>query len=484
LLEELGRGGMGVVYKARQVGLNRLVALKMILSGGHASPRERARFRAEAEAVARLSHSNIVSVFEVGEHQGHPFLALEYVAGGSLAQRLQGTPLAPRRAAELLVALARAAHAAHERGVVHRDLKPANVLLQEGGIRDQGSGIREEGQASSLIPNPQSLIPKITDFGLAKRLDEVGQTQTGAIMGTPSYMAPEQAAGQKDVGAPADVYALGATLYEMLTGRPPFKGTTVLETLEHVCTLPPVPPRALQPSVPRDLEVICLKCLEKRPADRYDSAAALAEDLQNFLAGEAIRARASGVLQRLVHTLEHRNLKIEFRTWGNLFLLFAPLALLTHLLLFALTRHGPPYPDGWIVLTVGAELTLMAALFWRFRLRTLVPLSVTERQLVSIWSAYLVAALLFLVVCYQTTPSGQTFDVLAVYPLWTILTGVMFYVTGLYWGPSYLTGLGCFALGVLMLLSLPWAPVEFGLAWFVYFVAAGLYLRRLGSSAS
>src|SRR5262245_30991858 len=200
VLGELGRGGMGVVYKARQAGLNRVVALKMVLAGGHAGPAELARFRVEAEAVARLQHPNIVGVFEVGEAGGRPFLSLEFCPEGSLEQRLGGTPLPPEEAARLVETLAGAMHAAHRTGVVHRDLKPANVLLGADGT------------------------PKVSDFGLAKRLGEAaGQTATGAVLGTPSYMAPEQAEGRKDVGPAADVYALGAILYECLTGRPPFK---------------------------------------------------------------------------------------------------------------------------------------------------------------------------------------------------------------------------------------------------------------------
>jgi tetratricopeptide (TPR) repeat protein len=273
----LGRGGMGVVYRARQVSLKRLVALKMVLAGPLAGPAELARFRAEAEAVARLQHPNIVQIHEVGEHQGGPFFSLEYVDGGSLAQKLRGGPLPGRQAAELVETLARAVHHAHQRGVVHRDLKPANVLLLADGT------------------------PKVTDFGLAKRLEgDAGQTQSGAVMGTPSYMAPEQAAGKvKEVGPLADVYALGAILYECLTGRPPFRGDTLMATLQQVLTEEPVPPSRLQPRVHRDLETICLKCLRKDPRQRYPSAVAVAEDLARFGAGEAVLARREGLAGRL-----------------------------------------------------------------------------------------------------------------------------------------------------------------------------------------
>jgi serine/threonine protein kinase/tetratricopeptide (TPR) repeat protein len=286
ILDVLGRGGMGVVYKAMQAGLNRLVALKMILSGPHAGPQELERFRREAEALARLDHPNIVQIYQVGEHDGRPFFSLELCAGGTLADALKGTPQPSREAAALLESLARAVHAAHEVGIVHRDLKPANVLLTRGGT------------------------PKVSDFGLAKRLDhEGGHTPSGAVVGTPSYMAPEQAQGKtREVGPLADVYALGAVLYELLTGRPPFVGETPTDTLLQVLADDPLPPRRLQPKVPADLDTICLKCLEKGPARRYPSALALADDLRRFLNREPIRARPSSFRERGVKWLRRHPL--------------------------------------------------------------------------------------------------------------------------------------------------------------------------------
>jgi serine/threonine-protein kinase len=276
ILAELGRGTMGVVYKARQPGLKRVVALKMILAGVHAGEHERNRFRAEAEAVARLQHPNIIQVHEVGADDGCPFFSLEYVEGTSLDRKIRGTPQPPREAAHLAQTLAQAMDYAHSRGVIHRDLKPANVLLSTDGT------------------------PKIGDFGLAKRLeDDTGQTRTGAILGTPSYMAPEQAEGRPhEVGPLSDVYALGAILYELLTGQPPFRATSVVATLAQVRTREPVAPTQLQPGVPCDVETICLKCLQKDPARRYPTAGALADDLKRFLAGEPIVARPVGRLER------------------------------------------------------------------------------------------------------------------------------------------------------------------------------------------
>jgi serine/threonine-protein kinase len=303
LLQPLGHGGMGVVYLARQVTLNRLVALKMLAAGANPSPERLARFRAETEAVARLQHPNIVPIYEVGQSAGQPYFTMEYVAGGSLAQRLAEAPLPPRSAAGLLEVLARAVHFAHQHGVIHRDLKPANILLSFSGRSQSGVG------SAPLSERPLTeCVAKITDFGLAKLVTDSTeeappqyQTQTGAILGTPAYMAPEQAAGKRqEIGPAADVWALGAILYECLTGRPPFKAATLLETLEQVRTAEPIPPARLQPGLPRDLDTVCLKCLAKEPSRRYPTAQALAEDLGRFLAGEPIKARPVTRSERLL----------------------------------------------------------------------------------------------------------------------------------------------------------------------------------------
>jgi WD40 repeat protein len=305
ILSELGRGGMGVVYRARHRQLGRLVALKMILAGEHAGPDDLARLRAEAEAVARLQHPNIVQIFDVGEAAGLPFLALEYCPAGSLAAQLRGTPLPPEEAAGLIVLLARAVHHAHQAGIVHRDLKPANVLLRR---ESEEPNPQSETAASDVVLRISDFKPKVSDFGLAKRLDAGGgQTATGAVLGTPSYMAPEQARGRsQEVGPLADVYALGAILYELLTGRPPFKAATPWDTLQQVITEEPVPPSRLQSRTPRDLETICLKCLAKQPAGRYGSAAELADDLERFLRHVPIVARPVGGAERLLKWARRR----------------------------------------------------------------------------------------------------------------------------------------------------------------------------------
>src|SRR5436190_10699141 len=281
---ELGHGGMGVVYRAWHLRLHRRVAVKMLLAGAHAQPAERERFLREAEAVAGLRHPNIVQVYEVGDVDGQSYFTMELVEGGSLAQQIQGVPQPVRKAAALVATLADAVHAAHQGGIVHRDLKPGNILLTADGT------------------------PKVTDFGLALRLQGGGTlTLSGVPMGTPSYMAPEQAQGQRDAAGPAaDVYALGAILYELLTGRPPFRAATAAETLQQVISQEPAPPSRLNDKVPRDLEIICLKCLHKEPQRRYSTAASLADDLDRFLQGEAIAARPERTVERWVRQVRRR----------------------------------------------------------------------------------------------------------------------------------------------------------------------------------
>jgi serine/threonine-protein kinase len=290
----LGRGGMGIVFRARHLRLNRLVALKMLLGGAYAGPQDLARFQREAEAVAGLRHESIVRVYEIGDHDGRPYFTMEYMEGGSLAQSLTGRPVGTRNAAALVATLAEAVRVAHQGGIIHRDLKPANILLQRQAIPGPQS---ETGIVLNVVPaSLTDFDPKIADFGLARYFEgESGLTQSGVIMGTPSYMAPEQARGQKQAIGPAvDVYALGAILYELLTGRPPFHGETAAATIHQVTTQDPVPPSRLNPAVPRDLDTIGLKCLHKEPGRRYTSAAALADDLRRFGEGRPIQARPLG----------------------------------------------------------------------------------------------------------------------------------------------------------------------------------------------
>lgn len=292
LLEELAQGGMGVIYRARQVSLNRTVALKMIRSGQLATATEVQRFRTEAEAAARLEHPNIVPIYEIGEHEGRHFFTMKLVQGGSLAAGIGGRPLPVRRAAHLLALVARAVHFAHQRGILHRDLKPTNILLDAAGE------------------------PQLTDFGLAKLAEtENGLTQTAEVMGSASYMSPEQASGHnRQLTTATDIYSLGAVLYEMLTGRPPFRGATFVDTLLQVVEQHPLRPGQLNPAVDRDLETICLKCLEKLPPDRYASAELLAQDLEHWLAGETILARPATTWERTVKWVRRKPLVAALTT--------------------------------------------------------------------------------------------------------------------------------------------------------------------------
>ncbi len=277
ILGELGRGGMGVVFKAKQHGLNRLVALKMVLGGPYADPAARARFLVEAESVAALEHPHVVRVFAFGEHAGHPFLAMEFLPAGTLADRVKADgPLPAREAAELVAQLAEAVAHAHARGVIHRDIKPSNVLLTDDGE------------------------PRLTDFGLAK-VGRSDMTATGAVIGTPAYMSPEQAAGKtKEIGTGSDIYSLGAVLYDLLTGRPPFHGDSVAVTLQKVIAEEPTAPRKLLSTVPPELETICVTCLQKEAAARYPTAQALVDDLRRHLRGEPISVVPAGVVRRAV----------------------------------------------------------------------------------------------------------------------------------------------------------------------------------------
>ncbi len=303
LIEEVARGGMGVVFKARQVSLNRIVAVKMVLAGQFASGSDVIRFRAEAEAAARLQHPNIVAIHEVGEHDGQHFFSMDFVDGPSLTEIIREQPLPPRDAAALLKTLAEAVQYAHEKGVVHRDLKPSNVLMERRESSDEGREPecpRRETSSSGSGPSTLDPRPRITDFGLAKRIEGGSDlTGTGQILGTPSYMPPEQAAGRNDeIGPASDVYSLGAILYESVSGRPPFRAQSPLDTLVQVLETEPVPLRLLNPAVPRDLETIAMKCLQKDSRRRYATAGELADDLRRFLAGEPIRARAVSRVER------------------------------------------------------------------------------------------------------------------------------------------------------------------------------------------
>jgi serine/threonine protein kinase len=468
LLCEIARGGMGVVYRARQITLDRVVALKMILAGRLATEEDVARFRTEAEAAARLQHPHIVAVHDVGEIDGQHYFSMEFIEGSSLSQRLlKDGPLPSRQAGRYVRLIARAVHHAHRQGILHRDLKPSNILLD---TDDE---------------------PHITDFGLAKRLGgDSGQTRTGVVLGTPSYMAPEQAAGRiHELGPACDVYGLGAILYECLTGRPPFRSESPMDTLMQVMERDPVPPRLLNPKVDHDLETICLKCLEKDPRHRYASAEALAEDLQRYLNGETISARSFNVLDRLVRTFDRSHHDVAFHTWSTMVLLIAPVVFVFHVVIYILTRLEVSH--DWIVGTRLGQFFFIALIFWKNRRRQLLPGTPAERELWSIWIGYLLAyvvshlaigALMTRDLITEGPEAPARWQELIFYPFSAIASGLAFFIMGSnYWGRLYAIGLAFFGLAALMPFHMEWAPLEFGTLWGVALLLLGLHLRKLGS---
>ncbi len=399
LLAELGRGGMGVVYQARQASLDRLVALKVTLRGAMASTAEVARFRAEAEAVARLDHPGIVPIYEVGELGGQPFFSMKFVPGTTLARRLADGPLEPREAAALLAPICRAIHFAHQRGVLHRDLKPSNILIDPDGR------------------------PHVTDFGLAKQTsDDQGLTHSGAILGTPSYMAPEQAAGTRgQIGPASDVYSLGTILYAMLTGRPPFQAASPVDTVLMVLEQDPLPPRLLNAKADRDLEMIALMALQKPPELRYPSALALAEDLEAFLAGEPISASSGGISQVIARLFRETHHATLLRNWGLLWMWHSVVLLAICLVTNYMAWRG--VASRWPYLTLWAGgLFVWAPIFWALRRRS-GPVTAIERQVAHIWGASVIGSILLFFVEWVL---GE--PVLRLAPVLGLLSGMVFLV--------------------------------------------------------
>ena len=460
LLYELGRGGMGVVFKARDVKLNRFVAVKMILPGAMPDETDLERFQTEASAAARLSHPNIVAVHAVGQQDRRWYYCMDLIEGPSLAKRLASGPLPGRTAARYMVGVARGIDHAHKNGVLHRDLKPANILLDGD---DQ---------------------PHVADFGLAKQMtrDHAGCTRTGSVLGTPSYMAPEQASGSKSVGPACDVYGLGALLYELLTGRPPFHAETPLDTLMQVLERDPAPPRLVNPKVDRDLETICLKCLQKDPARRYPSAAMMAEDLERYLRGESIRARSFGMIDRLAWTLEHSQYDVQFGPYGTMMYWFAAIVMGTQVAKQVLLWCHQSV--GWVAGCQAVEFVLIGVVFCLYRGKGLAPWTTAERQLWSVWIGYIVGSGLIAFSGWREFSPDQTYH-MAEYPFFAITAGMAFFFLGSsYWGWCYAFGLAFFALSGVMLINTDWAVLEFGALWGVCLAILGTRLRWLAKERS
>jgi serine/threonine-protein kinase len=443
LQEELGRGGMGVVYKARQISLDRTVAVKMILRGQLASREEEQRFRAEAEAAAKLNHPHVTPVYEVNEHERRLFFSMKYVAGDTLADLLAEGPLPPRVAAELLEKVARAIHYAHEEGVLHRDLKPSNILIDYDGE------------------------PHVTDFGLAKRI--VGAdtlTKTGAVLGTPAYMAPEQASGDRGrVGPASDGYSLGCILYHMLTGRPPFQAATTFDTLLMVLEQDPPLPHVVQPTADRDLEMICLRCLQK-PADlRYESVDKLADDLLAYLNDESISARSGRFAHIIARAFRETHHAPVLENWGLLWMWHSLVVLGVSLTTNAMSLWG--VQNRWYYIAMWTVVFwVWAGVFWNLR-RRMGPVLFVERQIAHVWASGVLAIGMLFPIELLIAPDKP---VLYLSPILALAVGMQFLVkAGILSGVFYVQAAVLFATSLVMAWVPQFAHAIFGV------VAAGCF---------
>lgn len=458
LLEEIARGGMGVVYRARQLSLNRIVAVKMILHGRLSHSQDQGRFRLEAEAAAKLRHPHIVVVYECGKSDDQHFFSMEYIEGQSLAELARADPIAPTQAAQWVRQVAEAVHFAHQNGVLHRDIKPSNVLVDPAGTA------------------------RVTDFGLAKRIDQQQDlTLTGQLVGTPKYMAPEQisrAAGP--VGPACDVYGLGALLYELLTGAPPFRGSNQVETLLAVLEADPPLPRQLRPGVPRELEMIALRCLEKNPNDRYPTAQAVADDLERYIQGDSLSISSPHILNRIVRALERSRFDREVHAASKLVMHSAWIAAATHVGVFLNYVVQAAHPLATLVGLRLAEIAAMLAVAWPRRKEWFPPRGAAARQLWSIWIAYLAGSLTLLAIDYSFSPPGQPYFGLRAYPSMAVLASLTFWLLGsTYWGYCYLIGGLFLIVGAGMPFFLPIAPLIFGVGWGVSLALLGRRLKGL-----
>lgn len=459
LIEEIGRGGMGVVFRASQVSLDREIAIKMILRGRLADDSDRQRFTAEATATAKLEHPNIVPVYEVGEIGGRPFFSMKYVKGRTLAELIDRDPIDEREAARIVAAIARATHFAHEQGVLHRDLKPSNILLDD---------------------NRTALV---SDFGLAKQLGATNDlTRSGLLLGTPAYMSPEQASGRRDaVGPASDVYSLGCILYFALTGQAPFRADSPMELAMLVIEQDPPPPRTLRPTLSRDLEMIVVRCLQK-PADlRYASAAALADDLDAFLADEEVLARSGHFNQIIARTFRETHHIGVLENWGLLWMWHSLVLLLASVMTWVLNYQGVTNRSAYIAVWV-VGVSMWATVFWRLRQR-MGPVTFVERQIAHVWGASIMAiATVFPLEWWLGLP------VLELAPLLAVISAMVFVIKGgILTGMFYFQAAAMLITAVLMAVFPDVAHLTFGSIAAICFFIPGLKYerrRRAGVSAS
>ncbi len=452
LQEELGRGGMGVVYRARQKSLQRDVAVKLILRGTLASVDDLARFQAEAEAAGRLQHPHIVPIYEVANHKGQCYFSMQLIEGETLAERLADGPLPSVEAAGLIATVARAIHYAHTQGVVHRDLKPANILIDAVGE------------------------PHVTDFGLAKQLDAGSSlTRSGAVLGTPAYMAPELASGDRGTIGPAcDVYSLGTILYALLTGRPPFQGPSPVDTVLMVLEQDPLPPRLLNRKLDRDLEMIVLKCLQKPPELRYASAVALADDLTAYLHDEPISARSGQFSQIIARVFRETHHATVLENWGLLWMWHAAVILVMCLVTNWLHANRAEWPEcarPWPYLMLwGGGLALWAPIFWMLRHR-IGPVTAVERQIAHVWGGSVAAVILLFVV-----ESLLGLPVLTLSPVLGLIGGAVFVAkAGILSGLFYLQAAAMFATALVMA-ELQRRGLDWGISLYGLVSAAAFFL--------
>jgi serine/threonine-protein kinase len=445
ILSEIARGGMGVVFKARQLKLDRIVALKMILSGELATEETVSRFYTEAKAAATLDHPGIVPVYEIGENDGKHFFAMGYVEGKSLAEQIRIAPMTIREAAMLMCKIAQAVSYAHERGIIHRDLKPANILLDTKGE------------------------PRVSDFGLARNVNQDnGVTKTGDVMGTPSYMPPEQALGEtSNIGVRSDVYSLGAILYHLVTGRPPYQAATPLETLLQVVEQDPLNVRQLNKAVDPELSAICMKCLEKEPIDRYESAGKLADDLQRYLNGEQISIRATKSVQDILRRLDRHRDDRDIRTWGQVLVVFAPVVLLSELLINWIVLRSTSTQTAFFMcgLVRAMQFLAMGGTIWVLRGRLLATRRSVSEQMWSLWIGFILACnLSFVVLILQAymLPSPNRNPLVECYPFFSLLSGLLWFAMGSnFWGFCFIFGLFFFLNALLDALFPSFAPSMF-----------------------